>query len=100
MVLIVKPTHKPQIPAYIPQGLKPASILLDLCGTAKAVPFQNLVMKQPLVRISAAQVHEFDLAGGAAKKAGTEALELLDGIGSEAADLILRRWVLRRWVLR
>jgi endonuclease III-like uncharacterized protein len=57
-------------------------------------------MKQPLVRISAAQVHEFDLAGGAAKKAGTEALELLDGIGSEAADLILRRWVLRRWVLR
>jgi hypothetical protein len=41
MVLIAKPMHKPQIPAYIPQGLKPALILLDFFGMAEAMPFQK-----------------------------------------------------------
>ena len=40
--------------------------------------------------MSAAEVNQFDFAGGAAEKAGAEALELLNGIGSEATDLVLR----------
>src|ERR1035441_4023774 len=38
-------------------------------------------------RISAAQVDEFDLAGGLTEEAGAEALEFLDGIGGEAGYL-------------
>jgi hypothetical protein len=42
-------------------------------------------------RISAAKVHKLDLSYGLVQEPGAEPLELLDGIGSEAADLIGRR---------
>ena len=35
---------------------------------------------------SAAEVDEFDFANGTAEEAGTEALELFDGVGGEAMD--------------
>src|SRR5271157_1454065 len=63
---------------------------------------------QPIHRISAnisrrassAQIDQLDLAGRAAQEAGAEALEFVDGVGSEAANLELRARVHRGRVLR
>jgi hypothetical protein len=41
MILIAQLIHKLQIPAFIPQGLKPALILRDFFGMAEAMPFQK-----------------------------------------------------------
>jgi hypothetical protein len=45
----------------------------------------------PAAGRSAAEVDEFDLADGALQKAGTEALEFVNGVGGEAANLRIRQ---------